>query len=179
MSLRSVRVESGLMLLPILLALLLGETFSFSVDYFAFGSNMNPALLERRTMSTPGSLKFDRAVLRDYKLVFNTGSKSFGMAASVEPSKGDSVHGLSYRINLVQLNLLLISEGYPVGYKLETVTVLPYNGRPTSNVLTLRSGRGLLSGKPSDRYLKLLQNGAADHDLNADYQQFLRSIESI
>lgn len=163
----------------ILLAFLFGETCSFSVDYFAFGSNMNPELLERRTLSTPGTLKFERSVLQDYKLVFNTGSKSLGMAASVEPCRGDCVHGLTYRLNLVQFNFLLISEGFPVGYKLEKVAVLPYDGRLIANVLTLRSGRGLISGKPSDRYLKLLQKGAADHNLDPDYQLFLRNLKSI
>ena len=44
------------------------EISSFYVSYFAFGSNMNQDLLEKRTFSTAGSLKPERSILKDYKL---------------------------------------------------------------------------------------------------------------
>ena len=152
---------------------------SFYVHYFAYGSNMNPDFLERRTLTSKGSLKFERTILRDYQLVFNTGVDSFGMAASVEPKKGGSTHGLTYKLNLSQFNLLLASEGFPVGYKIESVRVKPYSGEGRIDALTLRSGNGLVSGKPSERYLKLLQEGARIQNLDASYQLYLGEIQPL
>lgn len=152
---------------------------SFYVHYFAYGSNMNPDFLEKRTLSSKSSLTFERTVLRDYQLVFNIGVDSFGMAASVEPKKGGNTHGLTYKLSLPQFNLLLASEGFPVGYKIEPVKVKPYSGEGSIDALTLRSGNGLDSGKPSERYLKLLQKGAKDQDLDASYQQYLSEIQPM
>ena len=149
----------------------------FYVNYFAFGANMNPDILEKRTLSPPGSLKYQRAVLSDYKLVFNTGVSAIGMAASVEPLKGASTHGLCYKLNLPQFNLLLASEGFPIGYKIETVSVRPYGARGSEEALTLRSGNGLISGKPSERYINLLLKGAKESKLDEQYQSFLGTIE--
>ena len=153
------------------------EISSFYVSYFAFGSNMNQDLLEKRTFSTAGSLKPERSILKDYKLVFNTGLGQMGMAASVEPCRGECTHGLTYKLNLPQFNFLLASEGFPIGYKIESVRVRLYDGGGMTDALTLRSGNGLISGKPSERYIKLLQKGAKDNDLDMEYQRFLADVE--
>ena len=156
---------------------LLAEVKSFYVSYFAFGSNMNQDLLERRTFSKEGSLKPERTILKDYQLVFNTGLGQLGMAASVEPCRGEFTHGLTYKLSLPQFNFLLASEGFPVGYKIEPVRVKLYDGGGVIEALTLRSGRGLISGKPSERYIKLLQKGAKDNGLDIEYQRFLDGVE--
>lgn len=161
----------------LLYLVLLVESRSFYVSYFAYGSNMNQDLLERRTFSGTGSLKPERSILKDYKLVFNTGLGQFGMAASVEPCRGECTHGLTYKLNLPQFNFLLASEGFPVGYKIEPVRVGLYDGGGIVDAVTLRSGRGMISGKPSERYIKLLQEGAKDNGLDTEYQRFLGSIE--
>ena len=161
------------------LTFLLIEVKSFYVSYFAYGSNMNQDLLERRTLSPKGSLKPERSILKDYQLVFNTGLGQLGMAASVEPCRGECTHGLTYKLNIPEFNFLLASEGFPVGYKIESVRVGLYDGGVISDALTLRSGKGLLSGKPSERYIKLLQKGAKDNGLDMEYQRFLGGIEPI
>ena len=155
---------------------MVAEVNSFYVHYFAFGANMNPDLLEKRTFSKTGSLTFERAVLQDYQLVFNTGLKAIGMAASAEPNKGSNLHGLCYKLNLNQFTALLASEGFPVGYKVESVNVRPYGGAGRIAALTLRSGNGLISEKPSERYVKLLQNGARENNLDPAYLTYLDSI---
>jgi hypothetical protein len=159
--------------------LMVSLTDAFYVHYFAFGSNMNPDLLERRTFSTPGSLTFQRVILDDYQLVFNTGLDTFGMAASVEPNRSSITHGLLYKLSLPQFNFLLASEGWPVGYQIESVKVRPYSGEKSISASTLRSGRGLISGKPSERYIKLLQKGAKENNLDEQYQSYLQNIEPI
>ena len=156
--------------------IIVAEINSFYVHYFAFGANMNPDLLEKRTFSKAGSLTFERAVLADYKLVFNTGLRAVGMAASVEPSKGFSTHGLCYKLNINQFNVLLASEGFPIGYKVESVNVKPYGREGRIAALTLRSGNGLKSDKPSERYIKLLQGGARENGLNDAYLTYLEGI---
>lgn len=159
--------------------LLVPLTDAFYVHYFAFGSNMNPDLLERRTFSTIGSLSFQRVVLDDYQLVFNQGLDSFGMAASVEPNKNSKTHGLLYKLSLPQFNFLLASEGWPVGYQVEAIKVRPYDGGRSISASTLRSGRGLISGKPSERYINLLLKGAREQNLDVQYQDDLKKIEPI
>lgn len=162
----------------LLIVLLYGvQVGCFYVDYFAFGANMNPNLLEKRTFSAEGSLKYERAILYDYKLVFNTGLSAIGMAASVEPSKGSSTHGLCYKLNLPQFNFLLASEGFPLGYKVESVIIKPYGGTKSIDALTLRSGNGLISGKPSERYINLLRRGADESQLDEAYRLYLNEIE--
>ena len=156
---------------------LMSHVSCFYVNYFAFGANMNPDLLEKRTFSAEGSLTYERAVLHDYKLTFNTGMSAVGMAASVEPMKGSSTHGLCYKLNLPQFNFLLVSEGFPIGYKVESVNIRPYDGGRSIDALTLRSGNGLISGKPSERYINLLRKGAKESRLDEKYQVYLNGVE--
>lgn len=162
----------------IITSILASHVSCFYVNYFAFGANMNPELLEKRTFSAYGSLKYERAVLHNYKLTFNTGISAIGMAASVEPEKGSNTHGLCYKLNLPQFNFLLVSEGFPIGYRVESVTIKPYGGGRSIDALTLRSGNGLISGKPSERYINLLRKGAEESRLDEGYQLYLNGVEA-
>jgi hypothetical protein len=161
----------------VLFLLLISEVSCFyHVHYFAFGSNLNPDVLERRTLSTIGSLTYQRVVLDNYQLVFNHGSAARGSYASVEPKFGSTTHGLLYKLNLVQFAALRASEA---GYDIENVSVQPYQGGKRISAATLRSsGKNLISGKPSDRYIKLLQKGAREQSLSEEYQNYLMSVLS-
>jgi hypothetical protein len=154
--------------------LLISEVSCFYVRYFAFGSNLNPDVLERRTLSSIGSLTYQRVVLDNYQLVFNQGSAARGLSASVEPKFGSTTHGLLYKLNLIQFAALRATEK---GYDIENVLVQPYEGGKRISAATLRSsGKNLISGKPSDRYIKLLQKGAREQSLSEEYQNYLMSV---
>lgn len=173
--------EKLVIFIVFLLGFLLNISNSFYISYFAYGSNLNPDLLERRTLSTEGSLtsSYQRVILADYQLVFNTGIDGLGMAASVEPYENSSTHGLLYKLSILQFSLLLASEGYPIGYKIEEIMVKPYNKGRNISATTLRSGNGIMSRQPSERYIKLLQKGAKEANLEQEYQTYLRSIQPL
>jgi hypothetical protein len=154
--------------------LLKSQVNCFYVQYFAFGSNLNPDVLERRTLTSIGSLTYQRVVLDNYQLVFNHGSAAIGCSASVEPKFGSTTHGLLYKLNLLQFAALRATER---GYDIEHVLVQPYEGGKRIRAATLRSSRNrLVSGRPSDRYIKLLQKGAREQSLTEEYQSFLMSV---
>jgi hypothetical protein len=112
--------------------------------------------------------------LDNYQLVFNQGLAARGLYASVEPKFGSTTHGLLYKLNFVQFAALRATEA---GYDVENVTVQPYQGGKRISAKTLRSsGKGFISGKPSDRYIKLLQKGAREQNLGEEYQKYLMSL---
>jgi cation transport regulator ChaC len=84
--------------------------------YFAYGSNMNPARVEKRAM------KFDAAqsgLLRDYELRFNKRSVKYpgAAAANVMPSTSEVTEGVLYRLTHAdQISMMDPFEGYPVRY---------------------------------------------------------------
>ena len=86
--------------------LLVKATNSLFINYFAYGSNLSPAKLAKRTRSD--NYVPVRCILQDYKLVFNLGSKTRSYA-SVEPDKGSQVHGLVYSMSHDEFNLLMRS----------------------------------------------------------------------
>lgn len=107
------------------------------INYFGYGSNLNPSILRRRIQSQmPSSVpkKYNelipiRCILPQYKLVFNLGQNVGSYYASVEPSlKDDSssfhaVHGLLYTLTTEQFELLARTEH---GYNVERVFVYYY-----------------------------------------------------
>eukprot|EP00600_Ochromonadales_sp_CCMP1393_P007406 CAMPEP_0174961158 /NCGR_PEP_ID=MMETSP0004_2-20121128/4089_1 /TAXON_ID=420556 /ORGANISM="Ochromonas sp., Strain CCMP1393" /LENGTH=184 /DNA_ID=CAMNT_0016209581 /DNA_START=217 /DNA_END=771 /DNA_ORIENTATION=+ len=88
---------------------------------------MNPSLLAKRTNTNTevGNDYFPiRCILHDYRLVFNLGQRLGSYYASVEPMKGDSVHGLLYSMTTEQWKSLLLSES---GYGIEEVFLDGYD----------------------------------------------------
>ena len=177
------------------------------INYFAYGSNLNPDVLRRRT-STRKEQPFPfpiRCILSPYKLVFNVGNIVGSYYASVEPCYDSNasvnvVHGLLYSLTTERFERLISSEQ---GYFLEKVFVRYYD--PVNNdmnsylkydnvsmdvnnaeldqsvgcmAITFRSGNSIVdTGQPSPRYLRLIQNGAKDQMLDKVYLEHLNGLE--
>jgi gamma-glutamylcyclotransferase (GGCT)/AIG2-like uncharacterized protein YtfP len=84
--------------------------------YFAYGSNMNPARVEKRQMGfqhvMPGRLSH-------YRLAFNKRSVKYPGAASanVVPHEGATTEGVLYRLTVPeQIEMMDPFEGYPRRY---------------------------------------------------------------
>ena len=156
----------------------------FYVNYFAYGSNLNPSVLERRTLSSENSLlhKYDLGIVKDYALKFNIGAPIGPLVASVVPEKDSECHGIVYKLSAAQWALLLASEGYPIlpAYKIETVQVRTYKGDRILSAQTLGSTSVGVSdgGKPSKRYINLLRKGAREQNLEESWIDYLEAIES-
>ena len=96
--------------------------------YFAYGSNMNPARVERRQMRYD---RFHGGVLHDYRLAFNKRSVKYDGAASanIVPSPGDVVEGVLYKLSHPrQIEVMDPFEGYPVRYSRYALAVATGEG---------------------------------------------------
>ena len=134
-----------LLILTLLHTSLLNVT-ALSFSYFAYGSNLNKDILEKRTLSPPSSLPPPRpAILKDYILAINLGT-----AASVEKCAGGECEGLVYELPPRAFALLCASEGVPAAYKLEVVDVTDWEGKEVK-AFAFVSGRGLVRGKTTKR----------------------------
>lgn len=169
----------------LLLLSLIASTGCFYINYFAFGSNLNPSVLAQRTLTSVESLIYENAFLKDYKLVFDVGAP-FGrgpQAASVVPAHGGSTHGVLYRMDPSKFALLLASEGVPLAYKSVSCKVQLYTGsKKVVNAQTLGSlssidNGSVQSGKPSRRYIDLILKGAMEQGLDEEYIEYLQSVE--
>jgi len=162
--------------------------------YFAYGAMLSPDTLRRRGLSlSPGR----PAILRDHRLCFdhragfgnlvNTGAEASN-GSSTAPAPLD-VHGVIYRVDEGDWARLLKSE---VGYRVVSVDVELYGSEGGAQEVVSASAfvsdpalRILVpSGdprepKPTARYLDLIQSGAAFHQLDEDYQDWLRGLDTV
>ena len=158
-----------------------------SIWVFAFGSNMQKAVLEVRRLIKPAESV--AAIAPEYMLTFNQPGLPYREPgfATVEPlvDGARAVHGVAHLMTPSQWEYYKESEGAAgtsdEGYGVIEVTLEAYDGRKLTaytlqtqpkSVAALR-GRAAL---PSLRYLTLLREGAADHGLDADYQKYLNDL---
>ena len=81
------------------------------MEYFAYGSNMNPERMKQRIGWSPPSRG---AVLQDYQLMFDKQSNDGGKA-NIHPLKGESVEGVLYQLAEKDLLSLDGFEGVSTG----------------------------------------------------------------
>ncbi len=143
--------------------------------YFAYGSNMSPAIfLERRGMH-PFATR--RALLDGYRLRFSlpVGPGERGVA-NVEQAAGAHVWGVAYLIDGSDGDRLDHTEGVRGGlYERIPVTLGVDNDR--LDAFTYRSSFSSEGRKPSARYLGLLLEGARRHGLPAEYVRALEALD--
>lgn len=132
---------------------------STSVWYFAYGSNLNVEQMKERV----GEWKLSkRALVRNYRLVFNHHSKKWqGYTANLLPTGRfeDVVYGVVYHLTLEQLGKLQAHEGVA----------------PTEALVELEDGNEISHAKvfiwkdtepgrePSSAYRKAMEAGLTDH----------------
>uniref|UniRef100_A0A7S0ER49 gamma-glutamylcyclotransferase n=1 Tax=Hanusia phi TaxID=3032 RepID=A0A7S0ER49_9CRYP len=154
------------------------------VRYFAFGSNMNPGVMQGLRQVKP--IKSCPGVVNQYKLAFNlVGTPAIEPSfASAEPSDkdDDELHGVLYTLTRSDWQKVARTEGVGFAYNLEEVVVHTYEGRKLQAV-TLRTKPGLLRAPfgrdipPSKGYLDLLIKGAEFYNLKEEYIDKLKSIQ--
>mmetsp|Transcript_40575 Transcript_40575/g.127912 ORF Transcript_40575/g.127912 Transcript_40575/m.127912 type:complete len:236 (-) Transcript_40575:1441-2148(-) len=153
------------------------------VRYFAFGSNMNPGVLQGLRQVKP--IKACPGFVKEYKLAFNLlGTPGIEPSfASAEPSdkEDDELHGVLFTLTRLDWEKVARTEGVGLAYSLEEVVVNTYQGSKLQAV-TLRTKPGPLRApfgkdiQPSEGYLDLLIQGAEYYNLNKEYKDKLRSI---
>lgn len=95
------------------------------VWYFAYGSNLDPARKEERTLD----IRWDSVThcyLKDHRLAFNKPSQNQGPCANVVPATGQWALGVCYRCTQASLRRLDKDEGaiYEGHYIRKTTTLL-------------------------------------------------------
>jgi len=98
--------------------------------YFAYGSNMSAAVLAKRLVRDSESFRRRRAVLADYKLVFNKVSSTNPIIgyANVVPARGHRVEGILNELDTPALAHLDSVELVPHHYTRSQVTVTDSDG---------------------------------------------------
>lgn len=92
--------------------------------YFAYGSNL---LLTQMKSRCPLSVPVERAILRDYELVYKDNGRGRGVA-SIEYKKGSKVYGAIYELTDKCEKTLDKFEGVPRVYTKQFVTVESRSG---------------------------------------------------
>ena len=145
------------------------------VWYFAYGSNMSPAIfLERRRMAP---LATRPAVLDGWALCFDipVGPGERGVANLIAAASAET-HGVAYLLTAADADRLDRTEGVPHLYRREPVVLRLGDGEVAAG-FTYRSTISVAGRKPSERYLGLLLHGARTHGLPAAYVAALEAFE--
>jgi hypothetical protein len=112
------------------------------------------------------------ASLLDYR--FLIGERGY---ATIEPSVGDSVHGVVYQLSSSDEKTLDRHEGVALGcYRKDYLTLSGPHGR-ISDVLVYVDPR-VTPGRPKDGYMIKILSGSSQFELPSQYQQFLASFDS-
>lgn len=144
--------------------------------YFGYGSNMSRRIfVDRRGLHPLGSR---RGRLDGYRLCFNIpvgpGERA---VANLEQVPGAHTWGGLYLLAAKDFAKLDRSEGVPAGiYRHLAVQVLA-DGYGVVEAVTYQSSLIMPGRKPSVRYMRLLLEGAREHELPAEYIRFLQSFE--
>ncbi len=136
------------------------------VFYFAYGSNMNHAQMNKRC---PSSKFIKPGYLNNYKFIYDGQSKRWDKkaVANVVYSDGCQVWGGLFEINEDNLAALDCYEGYPASYDKEMLEVQDTDGNKHKAWVYLRTGEK--PGTPSEKYRRKVKDGAKDCGLSCDY----------
>jgi gamma-glutamylcyclotransferase (GGCT)/AIG2-like uncharacterized protein YtfP len=142
-----------------------------TVWHFAYASNMNRAQMKSRAGEI---LEERRGRLENYELVFNKKVRGGTATANIRPAPGRVIEGVLYKINESALRNLDRFEGAPEHYRRIEVNVLDGNGQKIAAqaFLATKVEKGL---RPAAHYLKTILEGAAEHNLPADYIESIKS----
>lgn len=135
--------------------------------YFAYGSNL---LRSQMTERCPEHQFECLATLADYRFVI--GERGY---ATIEPSVGDSVHGVVYHLSPTDEETLDRREGVSSGcYRKDYLTLSGPHGLITDVLVYVDPG--VTPGRAKDGYMDKILSGASQFGLPFQYQQFLASF---
>jgi cation transport regulator ChaC len=147
-----------------------------SLWYFAYGSNMSPAIFVERRGMRPTASRW--GWLPGYRLRFDLpvgpGERA---CANLEAAPEDRVAGVLYRITAAEALRLDRSEGVPHGVYGRVDVEVFAEGTERLSAFTYESSLRMAGRKPSARYLDLLVDGARTHGLPAAYVAWLARFE--
>jgi hypothetical protein len=132
--------------------------------YFAYGSNMNRALMRRHC---PGAKELGSAALFGCRFIITTDGY-----ASIVPRSGGRVHGVLWRLTVRDLAALNSYESLASG--LYSKLMLPVRKDGRRMAATLYVARSRTAGRPKLGYLDLILDAAREWSLPAPYVRSLQ-----
>ena len=143
--------------------------------YFAYGSNM--ARLHMKA-HCPSAKFVAAAKLKDHQLLFDMMARMWGGGvADIRPAKGQTVEGVLWDMAEADLPRLDEYEQCPQVYRRSAVEVEA--GGKLVKAFAYVGARPAGRCAPARRYLRLLIQGAEEHDLSLPYVDFLDAIKTI
>jgi gamma-glutamylcyclotransferase (GGCT)/AIG2-like uncharacterized protein YtfP len=128
-------------------------------SYFAYGSNMNRAVMGRHC---PSAVALGQATLDRHRFIVNADGY-----ATVVPQPGARVRGVLWRVTARDIAALNTYESVDTGlYRAETVAVRTAHGLAPARIYVARSER---PGRPRPGYLETVLDAAAGWNLPPDY----------
>src|SRR3984893_14112507 len=136
-----------------------------TVWHFAYGSNMNRTQMRSRVGNV---VEEHNAHLPNYELRFNKKVRGGTAGAIVQPSPGNAVYGVLYKIEEGAFRSLDRYEGVPDHSRRIEIQVTPDGGQavPAQVYIASKVEKGL---RPSPHYLQAILEGAGEHTLPAAY----------
>jgi gamma-glutamylcyclotransferase len=139
--------------------------------YFAYATNMSRAQMRARA----GEILEERpARLENYELLFNKKVRGGTASANIRPAPGRAVEGVLYKINESAFRNLDRFEGAPEHYRRIEVQALDGTGQACAAqaYIATKVEKGL---RPAAHYLKSILDGAAEHNLPAEYVERIKA----
>ena len=148
-----------------------------TTPYFAYGSNLDRAQMERREVSYTSA---HPAVLKDFKLAFTARSDSWaGGVADVVEAPGSAVEGVLYQVS-GGMESLDLYEGVADGfYRRKGVEVHVAGHGGAEPAVIYEVCEKLTHQPPSARYMDAIIRGALEGGLSEAYVDMLKKINTI
>jgi 2-hydroxychromene-2-carboxylate isomerase len=144
--------------------------------YFAYGSNMSPAIFTARRGIRPLATRW--GWLPDHRLCFDLpiGPGERG-CANVAADPGARIAGVLYCLTPEDAERLDRTEGVPVGVYRRIPVEVAVGEADAVAAFTYQSALGIPGRRPSARYLGLLLEGARAHGLPPEYIAWLEGFD--
>lgn len=138
--------------------------------YFAYGSNLSKAQMAARC---PGHAELGVALLKGHRVVI--GSRGY---ATIIPDPSFTTWGAIYSLTPANERALDVNEGVRTDcYRKHYLTARTLDGHAVECLIYIEPN--YIPGVPTAAYLKRILDGAAEHKLPIDYQEYLRSLGLI
>lgn len=148
-----------------------------AIRYFAYGSNLD---LEHLSDLKVKLIHMERAILNDYKLVFNVlNSYKVGVGyANISPHKGATTEGLIIYTDPASVRYLGDYEGFPVLYKKQALSVIKEDRQQEAVMAYIGNGKVIYDNlKPTRSHLTKILNGRKF--LSGNYFEQLLTVEVL
>lgn len=146
------------------------------MNYFAYGSNMSLARIQKRC---PSAKVICVAVMRNHELCFDKPSSDGSAKANVRKQKGANVYGVIYAIHNQDIPNLDIAEGEGVHYQRKQHRFVTAFGTIIKAQVYVAMKVTKDTIHPYTWYMQHITKGAAENNLPGVYQDMLKSVKTI